>query len=135
MSSDTASVFKEYAHDELGVEDKDWSEFNSDETEDEAKNAKFDDDSDMEDESDNEEDRKKQDPHKVWRRKTYKRGDKTFKTKSYYNKKGNSISAKEFKEKVRAYNQSQSSSSLSAYIANLNENKQSIRHINKFISL
>lgn len=135
LSSDTASVFKEYAHDELGVEDKDWSEFNSDEKEEEAKNAKFDDESDMEDESDNEEDRKKQDPHKVWRRKTYKRGDKSFKTKSYYNKKGNSISAKEFKEKVRAYNQSQSSSSLSAYIANLNENKQSIRHINNFISL
>ena len=43
------------------------------------------------------------DPKKVWKRRTYKRGNKTFKTKSYYNKKGNSISAKDFKEKVQNY--------------------------------
>lgn len=48
----------------------------------------------------------KQDPHKVWKRRTYKRGNKTFKTKSYYDKKGNSISAKDFKEKVRKFNES-----------------------------
>ena len=42
----------------------------------------------------------KKDPRKVYKRRSYKRGNKTFKTKSYYDKKGNSISAKDFKEKV-----------------------------------
>lgn len=51
---------------------------------------------------------KKQDPHKVWKRRTYKRGNKTFKTKSYYDKKGNSISAKDFKEKVAKFKQNES---------------------------
>ena len=44
-----------------------------------------------------------QNPAKVWRKKTYKRGDKTMKTKSYYNKSGDSISSDEFKEKMNAY--------------------------------
>ena len=47
------------------------------------------------------------DPKKVWKRRTYKRGDKTFKTKSYYNKNGKSISAKDFKEKVKKYEEKQ----------------------------
>ena len=46
---------------------------------------------------------KKQDPHKVWKRRTYKRGNKTFKTKSYYDKKGNPISAEDFKKKVKKF--------------------------------
>lgn len=40
------------------------------------------------------------DPRKIYKRRTYKRGNKSFKSKSYYDKKGNSISADEFKEKV-----------------------------------
>jgi hypothetical protein len=40
------------------------------------------------------------DPRKIYKRRTYKRGNKTFKSKSYYNKKGKSITAKEFNEKV-----------------------------------
>ena len=40
------------------------------------------------------------DPRKIYKRRTYKRGNKTFKSKSYYDKKGNPITAKEFKEKV-----------------------------------
>ena len=51
---------------------------------------------------------KKQDPHKIWKRRTYKRGNKTFKTKSFYDKKGNSISTKEFKEKVKKFKANES---------------------------
>lgn len=58
---------------------------------------------DMEDEAEGEEDKKKQNPHKIWKQKSYKRGNKTFKTKSYYNKKGASISKEEFQEKVKNY--------------------------------
>ena len=78
--------------------------------------------SDMEDEDKG---NTKQDPHKVWKRKTYKRGDKTMKTKSYYNKSGNSISADDFKDKVRKYKETQAKNeSLGAYlkVRLLNEN-------------
>lgn len=42
----------------------------------------------------------KQDPRKVFKQRTYKRGNKTFKTKSYYSKRGVAISKDEFKERV-----------------------------------
>lgn len=69
------------------------------------KNTDFDpaDLEDMEDEAEDEEGKKKQDPRKVWKQKTYKRGQKTFRTKSYYNKKGNSISKEDFDKKVEAF--------------------------------
>ena len=61
---------------------------------------------DMDDEDEDEEGKAKQDPHKVWKQKTYKKGKKTFKTKSYYNKKGDSISKEEFQERVANYEKS-----------------------------
>lgn len=42
----------------------------------------------------------KQDPRKVFKQRTYKRGNKTFRTKSYYSKRGVAISKDEFKERV-----------------------------------
>lgn len=56
------------------------------------------------DEGDDENGKPKQDPRTVWKQRTYKRGDKTFKTNSYYNKKGNSISKEEFHKKLAAFN-------------------------------
>lgn len=47
------------------------------------------------------------DPRKKWKQRTYKRGNKTFKTKSYYNKKGASITKDAFKAMVDAYEQKQ----------------------------
>lgn len=97
------------------VDDKDT---NDDETEEEVKNSKFD-DGEPEDEAEGEDEKKKQDPHKVWKRKSYKRGDKTFKTKSYYNKKGSSISKKDFQAKVQAYeknNKKSTGESISNYL-------------------
>ena len=41
------------------------------------------------------------DPHKKYKQRTYKRGSKTFRTKSYYSKSGIPISKEEFKEKVQ----------------------------------
>lgn len=83
----------------------DKSDFNT------AKDEEGDDVQDSDERTDNDDDiededtsgTNKQDPHKIWKRRTYKRGSKTFKTKSYYDKKGNSITAKEFKEKVRNF--------------------------------
>ena len=78
---------------------------------------------DLEDEAEDEESKKKQDPAKVWKRGTYKRGGKTFKTKGYVNKKGDKISAKEYQKKVEAYKKStgQSDESFSSIKANLLE--------------
>lgn len=65
-----------------------------------------DNDDDLEDDDEEKDDSGKvtkastKDPRKIYKRRTYKRGNKTFKSKSYYDKKGNSISAKDFKEKV-----------------------------------
>lgn len=75
--------------DEIFVDDKKSSEEYTDNTD------------DLED--DNEDSKDKKDPSKVWKQRTYKRGDATMKTKSFYNKKGDSISKKEFKEKIAAY--------------------------------
>lgn len=63
-------------------------------------NVRVDDDNDLEDEYKE----KTQNPKKVWKQRTYKRGDSTFKTKSYYNKEGSSITQDEFNEKVNTYN-------------------------------
>lgn len=78
---------------------------------------------DLEDEAEDEESKKKQDPAKVWKRGTYKRGGKTFKTKGYVNKKGDKISAKEYQKRVEAYKKSsgQSNESSSFVKANLLE--------------
>lgn len=48
-----------------------------------------------------------QDPGKKWKQRTYKRGNKTFKTKLYYNKKGASISKEAFRSMVDTYEQKQ----------------------------
>lgn len=80
------------------------------------KNTDFDpaDLEDMEDEEDDEDKKSKQDPRKVWKQRTYKRGDKTYKTKSYYNKKGASIDQETFKEKVKNFEKQ--NESLSSYL-------------------
>lgn len=88
-------------------------ETNDDETDDETKSSTFDDGEPEDDEVDDKGESKK-DPKVVWKRKTYKRGDKSFKTKSYYNKKGDSITADEFKEKVKNY--SKANESLTDYL-------------------
>lgn len=85
-------------------------------------NTEFD-TSDLEDEATTEEEKKKQDPRKVWKQKTYKRGNKTFKTKSYYNKKGNSISADEFREKVANFEKSKKQKNESFNISNFLKDK------------
>lgn len=54
-------------------------------------------------------DDKNKDPRKIYKQRTYKRGDKTFKTKSYYSKKGVAITKDEFKDKLQAYEKSQQS--------------------------
>lgn len=80
---------------------------------------------DLEDEAEDEESKKRQDPAKVWKHGTYKRGNKTFKSKSYVNKKGDKISAKEYQKKVEAYKKSsgQSNESSSFVKANLLEHE------------
>jgi hypothetical protein len=65
----------------------------------------------------------KKDPRKIYKRRTYKRGDKTFKTKSYYDKKGNSISAKDFKEKVANFEKSNKQKDESFNISNFLKGK------------
>ena len=75
-----------------------------------------DNDDDLEDESENDEDKKKQDPHKIWKQRTYKRGKKTFKTKSFYNKKGDTITRKEFNEKVKSWKSTKESLTLHDYV-------------------
>ena len=65
-----------------------------------------DNDDDLEDDDEEKDDSGKvtkastKDPRKIYKRRTYKRGNKTFKSKSYYDKKGNPITAEEFKKKV-----------------------------------
>ena len=68
-----------------------------------------DNDDDLEDDEVDDKGNSKKDPRKVYKRRSYKRGNKTFKTKSYYNKNGDSISAKEFKEKVANFEKSKKS--------------------------
>ena len=104
--------------DKGGKKEGDDKDTNDDETEEETKNSEFD-DGEPDDEAEGEEDKKKQNPHKVWKQKSYKRGDKTFKTKSYYNKKGASISKEEFQEKVKNYeknNKKTAEESISDYL-------------------
>lgn len=43
----------------------------------------------------------KKDPSKVYKKRTYKRGDKTFTTKNYYNKHGISITPEEYKNALK----------------------------------
>ena len=94
--------------DKGGKKEGDDKDTNDDETEEETKNSEFD-DGEPDDEADDEDGKAKQDPRKVWKQKSYKRGDKTFKTKSYYNKKGASITADEFKEKVQNFEKNKDS--------------------------
>ena len=65
----------------------------------------------------------KKDPRKVYKRRSYKRGNKTFKTKSYYDKKGNSISAKDFQEKVANFEKSNKQKNESFNISNFLKDK------------
>ena len=65
----------------------------------------------------------KKDPRKIYKRRTYKRGNKTFKTKSYYNKKGKSITAEEFKEKLANFEKSKKQKDESFNISNFLRDK------------
>lgn len=76
-------------------------------------------------------------PAKIYHRKTYKRGDKTFTTKSYYSSDGKtSISQKEYKEKVEAFKAAlkKNESVLSNYIANLLETKSRINTLKSYFN-
>lgn len=130
LGSDKANGLKDFLHDELDIKGKNWDNFNDDENDEDVENSKHDNEGDMEDEDKN---NQNQNPSKVWRRKTYKRGDKTFKTKNYYNKKGDvSITAKEYREKVSKFNKSNKNESLSLYLFNLLENKNEIKRLNQY---
>lgn len=89
--------------DKSEVDKEDWEKEKENAVDDEKEgDERTDNDDDLEDDEvdDKGNSTGKKDPRKIYKRRTYKRGDKTFKTKSYYDKKGNSISAKDFKEKI-----------------------------------
>lgn len=106
------------SEDKNNTDENDEKDKNNTDDEDDAIDGdeRADNDDDLEDESENEEDKKKQDPHKVWKQRTYKRGRKTFKTKSFYNKKGDTITRKEFNEKVKSWKSTKESLTLHDYI-------------------
>lgn len=82
-----------------------------------------DNDDDLEDDEVDDKGNSKKDPRKIYKRRSYKRGNKTFKTKSYYDKKGNSISAKEFKEKVANFEKSKKQKDENFNISNFLKDK------------
>ena len=91
------------------VEKEDWEKEKENAVDDEKEgDERTDNDDDLEDDDvdDKGNSTGKKDPRKIYKRRTYKRGNKTFKTKSYYDKKGNSISAKDFQEKVANFEKS-----------------------------
>lgn len=90
---------------------------------------RIDNDGDLEKDEVDDKGNSKKDPRKIYKRRTYKRGDKTFKTKSYYNKDGNSISAKEFKEKVANFDKSKKQKEESLYISNFLKGKMLNEHL------
>lgn len=96
---------------------------------------RIDNDDDLEDDEEDENGNSKKDPRKIWKQRTYKRGDKKFKTKSYYNKKGNSISKDEFKERLANFERSQNESlvnSLKNYIIE-NKSNSNYRNLSNYI--
>lgn len=79
-----------------------------DEEDDPQKNdERIDNDDDIEDLDYSNKDDLSKDPSTKFKQRTYKRGDKTFKTKSYYDKKGNHISKADFEKMKQAYNERQ----------------------------
>ena len=82
-----------------------------------------DNDDDLEDDEVDDKGNSKKDPRKIYKRRSYKRGNKTFKSKSYYDKKGNSISAKEFKEKVANFEKSKKQKDENFNISNFLKDK------------
>ena len=98
------------------------TETNPKDEEDDAQEGdeRTDNDDDLEDETGDEEEKKNQDPGKVWKQRSYKRGNKSFRTKSYYNKKGDSISKEEFLEKKKNFEKNKQSTgeslTLNAYM-------------------
>lgn len=92
---------------DITPEDFDSKKKANDENEDDEKqgDVRIDKDDDLEDEKFDTGNGKaklsdKQDPRKVFKQRTYKRGDKTFRTKNYYSKRGVSISKDEFRDRV-----------------------------------
>lgn len=71
---------------------------------------RIDNDDDIEDLDYSSKDDLAKDPSTKYKQRTYKRGSKTFKTKSYYDKKGNSISKDDFMKMKQAFDERQSSS-------------------------
>lgn len=68
---------------------------------------RVDNDEDIEDLDYSNKDDLAKDPSTKYKQRTYKRGDKTFKTKSYYDKKGNSISKDDFMKMKKSYEERQ----------------------------
>lgn len=81
----------------------------SEETEDDPQNndERIDNDDDIEDLDYSSKEDLAKDPSTKYKQRTYKRGNKTFKTKSYYDKKGNSISKDDFQKMKQAYDERQ----------------------------
>jgi hypothetical protein len=85
-----------------------------------------DDDLEDDDEDENGNSTGTKNPRKVWKQRKYRRGNKTFTTKSYYNKKDQAITADEFNEKVANWEKKQKNESLQYHIKGmLMENRQS----------
>lgn len=108
------------------VEKEDWEKEKENAVDDEKEgDERTDNDDDLEDDDvdDKGNSTGKKDPRKIYKRRTYKRGNKTFKTKSYYDKKGNSISAKDFKEKVANFEKSNKQKNESFNISNFLKDK------------
>jgi hypothetical protein len=125
---------KDKPQDNEGDEPKDAGEDEEDDMKD--GDERTDNDDDLDDEEFETKDGKltfssKQDPRKVWKQRSYKRGNKTMRTKSYYSKRGASISKEEFQEKVKAYEKAnkKKNENLTELGYRINENRLSMKYM------
>ena len=74
-------------------------------------------------------------PASIWHKKSYKRGNKTYQTKYYYDKNGNSISPEEFNDRMKKYREKKAKKeSLLSYIYNIiNEDKKIENHLGDYL--
>ena len=90
-----------------GEEPKKDGEGETEEDDPQKDDERVDNDEDIEDLDYSNKDDLAKDPSTKYKQRTYKRGDKTFKTKSYYDKKGNSISKDDFMKMKKSYEERQ----------------------------
>lgn len=109
---------------EIEIDKEDFEKAKENAVDDEKEgDERTDNDDDLEDDEVDDKGNSKKDPRKIYKRRSYKRGNKTFKTKSYYDKKGNSISAKDFKEKVANFKKSKKQKDENFNISNFLKDK------------